>query len=171
MRYSQFLHLGFKYKFYRYLKFKRLLTVKSWKYFNLIGKPFNMQFLFKKKAKEKHCEPFRGAKIKEVVGRALKKGKIKCLHTQPLIKNNKRHVKHAAAKNAGSLFDKKRKQIKHKFMVQGGLKCRSQRHGKMPNSGRPSNAPKRSSFNGRYFAGQKKKQWLRIQHIHINVGT
>jgi len=37
---------------------------------NLIGKPFNMQFLFKKKAKEKHCEPFRGAKIKEVVGRA-----------------------------------------------------------------------------------------------------
>lgn len=80
-----------------------------------------MQFLFKKKkAKEKHCEPFRGAKIKEVVGRALKKGKIKCLHTQPLIKNNKRHVKHAAAKNAGSLFDKKRKQIKHKFMVQGG---------------------------------------------------
>jgi len=43
------------------------------------------------------------------VDETSQKGKIKYLRTQVPIKNNKRHVKHAAAKNAGSLFDKKKR--------------------------------------------------------------
>jgi len=58
---------------------------------------------------DKHAEPFREPKKAKVVDGTSQKGKIKYLRTQALIKNNKRHVKHAAAKNAGSLFDKKKR--------------------------------------------------------------
>jgi len=43
------------------------------------------------------------------------------------------------------------------FMVQGGLKCRSQWHGKMPVSGRQKYPQKGENFNGEFFRSKKIK--------------